>query len=128
MDYEAYIAETDYTDTYKGTAIDSAIFDRIALRASDEVDKLTFGRVRRAGLDSFDADTQQAVKLATSAIAEALAQIDAATDGTGIAATSEKVGSFSVSIDAASLPALKADALTKARSYLIYTGLLYAGI
>lgn len=128
MAYEAYITETYYTGTYQGAEIDSDSFARIALRASDELNRITFDHVRRAGLSSFDADTQEAVKLATCAIAEALAQIDAATDGTGITVTTEKVGSFSYSMDASSLAALKTEAMAKARSILLPTGLLYAGI
>jgi hypothetical protein len=128
MAYEAYIITTDYTELYKGAPIDDASFDRIALRASDEIDTLTFGRIRRAGLDSFDAKTQEAVKLATCAMAEALAQIDAETDGTGIVSTSEKVGGFSYTVDTASINALKVEAIKKARSLLWNTGLQYAGI
>jgi|GEM_PF-4722392 len=54
MVYEAYISKADYTDTYNGASIDADIFDRVALRASDELDKLTFRSVRRAGLSTFD--------------------------------------------------------------------------
>ncbi len=128
MAYDAYITETYYNDTYKGPAIDSDVFDRIALRASDEVDRITFQGIRRAGISSFDTDTQTAIQMAACAIAEALAQIDTATDGTGIAVTSEKVGSYSYSTDAAGLTALKAAAITRACQFLLFTGLLYAGI
>jgi hypothetical protein len=128
MAYEPYITQTDYDDLYKGAAIAEADFDRIALRASDEIDKLTFGRIRSAGLDSYDDDVQESIKLATCAVAEALAQIDTATDGTGLAAGQEKVGSYSYSVDPQQLTTLKVAALTTACSYLRPTGLLYAGI
>ena len=128
MSYETYIPSSYYSGTYKGAAIDSGSFDRIALRASEEIDEMTFCRVRMAGLSSFDADTQDAVKRATCAMAEALARIDTATDGTGIVTTNEKVGDFSYTIDAATINALKTDAIKKARSILALTGLLYAGI
>jgi len=128
MAYEAYIDRTYYAETYQGTDIDTNIFDRIALRASDEVDKFTFRRVRRAGLTNFDDDMQAAIQLATCAIAEALAQIDVATDSTGMIAASEKIGSYSYTADASSLDKLLAKAKNKAMSYLLFTGLLYRGI
>jgi hypothetical protein len=128
MAYEPYITQTDYTNLYKGVSIDAAKFPRIALRASDEIDKLTFSRVRRASLDSFDADTQEAVKLATCVMAEVLAQIDTATEGSGIVTTDEKVGDYSYSVDASQLSSLRVAALTTACSHLRMTGLLYAGI
>jgi hypothetical protein len=128
MAYEAFITESFYTDTYQGAQIAADVFDRIILRASDEINKLTFGRIRRNGLDSFDAGTQEKIMLATCVMAEALAQIDAATDGNGIVTTSEKVGGFSYEVDAASINTLKVEAIKAARAMLMDTGLLYAGI
>ena len=128
MAYEAYITSSYYSGTYKGAAIDASDFDRIALRASDEIDALTFGRIRSAGLTSFDDDTQEAVMLAVCVMAEALYKIDDMTDGTGIAASSEKVGSFSYTVESGSLTAVRAEAVVRARSFLLNTGLLYAGI
>ncbi|NCB52466.1 MAG: hypothetical protein EOM54_11410 [Clostridia bacterium] len=123
-----YITYEDYIETYQGSAIDSDSFGRIAMRASEEIDMMTFGRIRPAGLDSFDVDTQASVKLAACSLADALALIDAATDGTGIVTSSEKVGSYSFTTDAASLNGLLIKARARARSYLMPTGLLYAGI
>ena len=128
MAYTAFITESFYTETYQGTPIDADVFDRIILRASDEINKLTFGRIRRNGLDSFDAGTQEKIMLSTCVIAEALAQIDTATDGNGIVTTSEKVGGFSYEVDAASINTLKVEAIKAARAMLMDTGLLYAGI
>jgi len=128
MAYEAYITETDYAGIYKGQTIDSAKFARFALRASDELDKITFNRVRRAGLAGYDADVQEAIKLATCALAEALSLKDEATEGTGIITTSEKVGPYNYSIDAQSVEKLWSDALKLSRKYLLQTGLLYRGI
>jgi len=125
MAYSAYIVSTDYTTTYKGIAIDSASFDRIALRASDEIDTLTMYAVRNAGIATFTAEDQERIKLATCALAEGLALQDAATDSTGIMATSEKVGSYSYSGgDTASYNKVWSDALDKAENFLLFTGLL----
>lgn len=128
MAHTAYIVSTDYTTTYKGTPIDSASFDRIALRASEVLDQMTLQQVRRAGLASFDADTQESIKLATCAIAEGLGQIDAATEGQGVLVSSEKVGSYSYTLDAGSMDKALQEAVDRAQGLLLYTGLLYRGV
>jgi len=128
MVYEVYIDRVYYAETYQGIDINRDIFDRLALRASDELDKITFQSVRRSGLSSFDEDTQSAVRLATCAIAEALAQVEAATDGTGLMSARESVGSYSYSADGRSLDKLLAEARSKAIAYLFFTGLLYSGV
>ena len=125
MAYEAYIVEADYTGTYKGQAIDGAKFDRIALRASDELDKITFNRVRRNGLSSYASDVQDLIKLATCAIAESLALHEAAAAG-GVVTTSESVGGYSYSVDKASIEKIKPDGLLRAKQYLMSTGLISA--
>ncbi len=128
MAYEAYIVSNDYTATYKGTPIASSDFNRIALRASDEIDRLTMNRIRTAGLSSFSAADQEKIKLATCAIAEGLSIKDTATEGTGVVTTSEKVGPYSYTVDADSLKKVMDNAIEKAESFLLYTGLLYRGI
>lgn len=128
MAYEAYIDRVFYAETYQGIGIDTDIFDRLASRASDELDKLTFQRVRLSGLNAFEEDTQAAIKFATCAITEALAQVEKATDGTGLMMASESVGSYSYSADGKSLDKLLAEARSRAMTYLIFTGLLYSGV
>ena len=128
MLYDNYITETYYLSTYAGPAPEYGAFATPARRASAEIDRLTFSRVRTEGLDSFDDDTQDAIKQATCAIAEALIRIDNMTEGTGVATTSEKVGSFSYTVDPAKLEAIMEDAYKTARAILLPTGLLYAGI
>lgn len=125
MAYEAYIAETDYKDTYNGKAIDSSDFSRIALRASEELDRITFNRVRRNGLLSYDADMQDLIKLATCSIAEALSLNETAAPG-GVVTTSESVGGYSYSIDKSSIEKIKSDGVMRAKQYLISTGLISA--
>ncbi|MCK9576658.1 MAG: hypothetical protein M0R51_12115 [Clostridia bacterium] len=119
MAYTAYIDSEFYTNTYQGTTIDSAIFPRIALRASDELDKLTANIVRANGLTSYSDDAQEAIKLATCAFAESLSQIDIATDSAGLMASSEHVNGYSYSgIDQTAITAALATAKQQAWAYL----------
>jgi hypothetical protein len=119
MAYSAYIDSTYYTGTYQGTAIASADFNRIALRASDELDKLTVNVIRLNGLTSYSADAQEAIKLATCALAESLAQIDTATDSAGLMASSEHVNGYSYSgIDQTAITAALTAARQQAWTYL----------
>ena len=127
MAYAAYIDAAYYSGTYKGQTIDSAKFARIALRASDELDKITFNRVRRAGLASFTSDEQDLIKLATCSIAEALALHEAAADG-GVVTTSESVGGYSYSVDKTSVEKIKSEGISRAKQYLMSTGLLSAAV
>jgi len=119
LSYTAYIDSAFYTGTYAGVPIDSTIFPRIALRASDELDRLTVNIVRLNGLASYSADAQEAIKLATCALAESLAQIDTATDSAGLMASSEAVNGYSYSgIDQASVNAALSTARQQAWTYL----------
>jgi hypothetical protein len=119
LSYSAYIDSTFYTSTYGGTAIDGTIFPRIALRASDELDRITINVVRLNGLTSYSADAQEAIKLATCALAESLAQIDTATDSAGLMASSESVNGYSYSgIDQTAVNATLSTARQQAWTYL----------
>ncbi|MEM5767584.1 MAG: hypothetical protein AAGU32_04760 [Bacillota bacterium] len=122
----AYIDQIYYSDTYKGKPVDAADFPRLALRSSEQVDAMTFNRVRKAGLPTFDADTQTAVKNSVCAIAEALAAFEAHTDG-GVVTTSESVGGYSYTVNAESVASVMQSAIRVAAGYLADTGLLYAG-
>lgn len=128
MAYDAYIISTDYSGTYKGAPIAAADFDRFALRASDAIDKMTSQRIRTAGLASFDAETQDLIKRATCAMAEGLYQVDQATGGTGIVASSEKIGSYSYNLAQDAVNQRYLDASVQALDYLATTGLLYSGL
>lgn len=119
MAYEAYIDSEFYTGTYGGTVIDSAIFMRISKRASDELDKLTVNCIRLNGLSSYSDNAQEAIKLATCAIAESLAQIDMATDSAGFMASSESVNGYSYSgIDQSTITSALKSAYQQAWTYL----------
>jgi len=123
MPYIAYIEPSDYSVLYQGQAISSDTFDRIALRASDELDRLTLNRIRTAGIASYSSMLQEKIKLATCALAESISIIDGATDK-GIVTTSESVSGYSYSIDKVSLSNVMADGIKRAKLYLWATGLL----
>ena len=128
MAYDAYITSADYSTTYKGAPIAAADFDRFALRASDAIDKMTQQRIRTAGLASFSADIQASIKLATCAMAEGLYQVDQATGGTGVVASSEKIGSYSYNLAQDAVNQRYLDAGVTAMDYLALTGLMYSGL
>lgn len=128
MAYEAYIISSYYSGTYKGTAIAAASFDRIALRASDEIDALTMNHIRNVGVTTFSAADQERIKLATCALAEWLAQEDDLSGGSGITPSSEKVGGFSYTIDGAELARARKAAYNRAEDHLLWTGLLFRGV
>lgn len=124
----AYIDQAYYDDVYKGRPVSAADFPRLALRASERVDSMTFCRVSSARLDSFDAKTQAAIKNATCAIVEGLSTFEAHTDG-GVITTSESAtGAYSYTVDAGSIKAAMDAATASARAYLVCAGLLYAGV
>jgi hypothetical protein len=117
----AYATYSYYSGTYLGTAITSADFPRLALRASAVIDQLTFNRA------ATDTDNTTAIEMATCALAEELQTIDA--EG-AVGIQSESVGSHSVTYAQGSTMTLTADQrLAKvARLYLANTGLMYRGI
>lgn len=110
-----------YTGTYLGTVIASADFDRLALRASAYLDRLTFDRA------ADDTDNTTAIKMATCAVAEEVQTIEQEGSTGGI--QSEKVGSHSVTY---SQNSIKQRSSTKrleeaARLYLASTFLMFKG-
>jgi hypothetical protein len=122
----AYADYTFYTGTYLGTAIVSANFARLALRASEQIDALTFDRA--AAIITTGTDTTLIVKIknATCAVAEEI-QDQETNDIDGI--TSESVGSYSVSFGATSSKTLtnQTKLSNTARVYLGNTGLMFKG-
>ena len=85
----AYADYTYYTGTFLGTAIASADFAALALRASAVIDQMTFGRA------ATDTDNEDAIANATCAVAEELQRQDASAGVDGVA--SESQGQYSVS-------------------------------
>lgn len=123
----AYSDYAYYSGTYLGTAIDSSIFPRLALRASAVIDQLTFNRAAEYITDDTDADTIDLIKMATCAVAEELYQEELNGGQDGI--TSERVGNYSVtySANAQSMMTSGQKRLNAASLYLGNTGLMYMG-
>ena len=125
----AFVDYTYYTGTYKGSAIPSTDFDRMALEGSHFVNAITYGRADAI----IQAETDQAllasVKMATCAAAEAHYEYMSQASGNP-AIQNEKVGNYSVTYAAAGEVAqsLGMTALRKASIYLSDTNLLYRGI
>lgn len=119
----AYADFTYYANTYLGTAIAESEFARLAIRASNEIDTLTFGR---AAVET-DATNVDKIKMAMCAVAEELHKQDQSGGADGI--TSESQGQYSVSYAANSTRAQTNQQKVEAaaRAWLANTGLMYAG-
>lgn len=112
-----------YTDEFFGTSISEESFPHLSLMASQYIDYITMGKAKNYTADN-------AVKLATCAVAECLAISESAKASQGEAEKkSESVGSWSASYYSygESAMAMAARADTVARQYLLGTGLLYRG-
>ena len=138
-DYEFYQTE------YMGNIITEADFPRLAERASEKLDLLTFDRLS-VSEGNITADTeldekiQKRIKKAVCKLAELLGDIEAATDASrehgGMEVSSVSSGSESISYNNNSLVgAVLTDAKAQNRlfndiaaEYLAGTGLMYAGI
>lgn len=115
----AYADFTFYSGTYKGAAIASADFPRLALRASEAIDQMTFDRTAAVVAASTDTATIAKVQMAVCAVAEQIQALE----GSGGAVSSEHVGNYSV----AYISQLSEDARLKkiAKRYLASTFLMY---
>jgi len=124
-----YATYTYYTTTYLGTAIASADFSRLALRASSNLDAMSFDRIAPIVAAATDTATIDKIKMATCAVAEEIQNQDQAGGAESIGIQSETIGSNSVTYVAGSVSTLNSDQrMTKAaRLYLGNTGLLYRG-
>lgn len=112
---------TYYTGTFHGVAIASADFVRLAMRASEIIDALTFGRCEAVLTAGTDTATIAKISMAVCAVAE----IVQALEQSGGAVSAEHVGNYSVNY----LSQLSDDARCRkaAKRYLWNTGLMYAG-
>ena len=90
----AYVDFSYYGSTFLGTAIASATFSRLALKASAMIDRLTFARAAPVITANTDTATIDAIKMATCAVAEVL-QDDEGVGNVG-KITSERLGNYSV--------------------------------
>lgn len=89
-----YADYTYYSTSFFGTAITEEDFPKYALRASAEIDRITFNRA------ASDTDNTTAIKNAMCAVAEELQKQDRSNGVDGIA--SESQGQYSVSYVAGS--------------------------
>lgn len=128
MAVTSYATYEFYSGTYLGTAIASAVFPRLALRASAVIDQITFERAAKVITDNTDADTIEAIQMATCAIAEELQTQEV--NGNVDNVTSERVGNYSVSYGAKAIAAMTNEEKQEkaGRVYLGQTGLMYPGI
>lgn len=119
-----YVDYAFYTGTFLGTAIVSADFNALALRASAVIDQITFGR---AAVDYAANENVTAIKNATCAIAEELQRQAAA--GYTDSVQSESQGRYSVSFFAHGNKAKSnmGKLLDAARVWLANTDLMFAG-
>lgn len=113
-----YATYAFYTGTFKGVAIASADFARLALRASEFLDQVTFGRAA----DETDVDTLALLSSATCAVAEEIQTLEA----TGGAVSSETVGRHSITYVSGMSAAARLAAAAK--RYLGSTDLMYRGL
>lgn len=122
----AYATFTQYTNDYLGAAIASANFARLALRASEALDSLTYDRVAAIVLAGTETATITKIVKATCAIAEEI-QIIESEGGGGI--KSESIGANSVTyVDGAKATLSDTAKLSMfAAAYLGSTGLLFRG-
>lgn len=122
----AYVDFDFYAATFLGDAIAQADFDRLALRATEQIDQLTFGRAEEyitADTAEQDAAMIALIQMATCAVAEAIQSNEA-----GGQIQSERVGQHSVTYSVAT-PVTKQAAISKAaKLYLGRTGLMYRGM
>lgn len=120
----AYADYTYYSTTYLGSAIASADFAALALRASAVIDRLTFDRAAVVVAADEDDDQIDAIQMATCAVAEVLQSQAGAADGTII---SESVGRHSVTYAQGSVKSKERAQSDAAALYLFSTGLMYRG-
>ena len=123
----AYVDFTYYNATYLGTAIDSSVFPRLALRASKVIDNLTFNRAAAYITDDTDTDTIDLIQMATCAVAEELYTEEL--NGGQDAIASEKVGQYMVTYsgNARAMMSNEQRQEAAARLYLGQSGLMYRG-
>ena len=121
----AYVDWEFYANEYSGIVLSEADFPRLAKRASEEIDYMTFNRAQCA-----EGARLTAVKMATCAVAETLHTIEQSGGVTAAGITSERVGGHSVTYADASKTTHDRGVLmlNAACRHLEWTGLLYAGI
>jgi hypothetical protein len=110
-----------YSTVYLGNAIAEADFPRLALRASAQIDRLTYNRA------ATDTNNTTAIKNAMCAVAEEIQRQELSDNVDGI--TSESQGQYSVSYGSNSNRARsnQTKIVDAAKLWLETTGLMFAG-
>lgn len=111
-DYEFYL------HMYRGTAIDSADFNRLAMRASAVIDQVTYERAGVVITAGTDADLIEKIEMATCAVADELY----AQEASGGVIQSESIGRHSVTYANAKSEQKRVE--NAAKSYLWNTELM----
>ena len=115
-DYEYYV------NSYGGSVIPAAAFSRLALRASAEIDHVTFGRIEQLGR------VPDAVRNCTCELAERLQEQDTQS-GAAAGAASENNDGYSITYrDDGGEEGRAHERYLLIRSYLATSGLMYRGI
>lgn len=120
-----YITFQFYQDVFHGSSISLDDFDSLALRASAEIDRLTFGRAEVVVTAGTDTDTIQLIRLATCAVADELQKWDAV--GVNGLVQSERVGQVAIAY-APGASNMETKISKHAKTYLWSTGLMYRGL
>lgn len=117
----SYADYTHYSTVYLGNAIAEADFPRLALRASAQIDRLTYNRA------ATDTDNTTAIKNAMCEVAEEIQRQEQSDNVDGI--TSESQGQYSVSYGSNSNRARsnQTKIVDAAKLWLETTGLMFAG-
>lgn len=121
----AYADWTFYSTTYLGTAIAQAAFPALALRASAQIDRITFDRAAEIIEAAEDTDIITKIKFATCAVADEMQrQISQPRE-----VASERVGNFSQNYIVTKDMELTSDQrlINAAKFYLGSTGLMFSG-
>ncbi len=118
-----YADYTYYSETFLGTAIALADFERLALRASAQIDRLTFDQAAAIITANTDTAKVAAIKMATCAVAEAIQSVEASPE-----VSSERVGQHSVTYNIGKPVSEQTRLTDAARLWLAPTGLMYRGV
>lgn len=124
----AYANYNDYTSIYYGNVIPEEAFGRVAERASEYMDSITFNRLRE---ETASKELDDVIKC-NCALAELIYQYEQTSDSGDVQKVGEKVGEYSVQYVAATdssghvLNLYEKKAII-AKQYIGHTGLMYRG-
>jgi hypothetical protein len=119
----AYCDFAYYTTTYLGTAIPSASFPALALRASAVINQLTF----QQAAEQVDTDIVDLIKMATCAVAEELKKTQDSGDMGGIKSETVDKHSVTYADNSISMQSVDQKYSNAAALYLVSTNLMYRG-